>query len=195
MIDLLAEHLRRGVAEDVLRRAVDPLDRAIEIGRDNGVRSRIDDRVITRILALAQDALAHDRQGDVIDLKQTVAGALGRYGANHHIVQERLPILSIQRQQVVERMRQDARASELEGIANDGGQSRVAQARKNVVEAPPEHRRLGMAGSSTYPLVPADDARALIEHDYADVDGVEGRTIFELGQVTQHCRRPAVSRH
>ena len=68
-VDLLTQQLGRGVAEDMFRGAVEPLDRPVETGRDDRVGRGIDDGVIARVLPFAQDALARHRYGDVIDLQ------------------------------------------------------------------------------------------------------------------------------
>ena len=69
-VNLLAQQFLRREAENPFGSAVDPLDPAIHVGGDDGVRRRVDDGAITRVLTLAQNALARHRNGDVIDLQQ-----------------------------------------------------------------------------------------------------------------------------
>jgi hypothetical protein len=74
------------------------LNGLIEARRDDGVRGGFDDRMVAGILTLAQDALARDRNRDVVDLKQAVAAASRRERPNDDVVQQLLTAVTAQRQ-------------------------------------------------------------------------------------------------
>ena len=131
-VDLLAEQFGRGIAEHVFGRAIQPLDRPVETRSDDGVGRGIDDGVIARVLPLAQDPLPGHRYGDVIDLHKAMPGATRRQWPDDDIVQQLLSGLVPQRQQRIERMRQDARASDLDRFLEDNRQPGIAQGGKYI---------------------------------------------------------------
>ena len=90
-IDLAAQKLRLGVAEHMLGGAVDPLNCAVHIRRDDGVGRGIHDGMIACVLPLAQDPLAGGRNGHVIDLQQAIQGTAGGYRPDDDVVHSSSP--------------------------------------------------------------------------------------------------------
>ena len=94
----LADQLVRRIAELARRRRIDELDRALGIERQDGVGRAADDGVVARVLALAQDALAPRRDGDVDDLQQATAGRAGRRsGGRRYCAASLRPVWGAQR--------------------------------------------------------------------------------------------------
>jgi hypothetical protein len=191
-VDLLAQQLGWGVAEYVFRRGVQPLNRPVESRRDDGVGRGIDDGMVTRVLPFAQNPLAGHRYGNVIDLQQAMRGPSRREGADHDIVQQILSGFVPQRQERVERMRQDAGATDLDRFLDHRRKSGFAQARKYIEQILAEDRLLGVPADAPDPIVPADDAAACVEHDNADIQCIKHRPEPELGHVIQHGQQFAV---
>ena len=107
------------VTQDMIHRAVDPLNDAIVVDRDDRVRRRIDDRVVSGVLTLPQYPLSRNGYGNVGNLQKTIICMLCRYRTNNDIVEDRLPAFTLQGQQRIQRMGQDAGAADLKCILDD----------------------------------------------------------------------------
>ncbi len=68
----LPEQLGVPVTQDLIHCAVDPLNNAVVVDRDDRVRRRIDDRVVPSVLTLPQYPLSRNGYGDVGNLQKTI---------------------------------------------------------------------------------------------------------------------------
>ena len=96
--------------------AVDPMNNAVVVDRDDRVRRRIDDRVVSGVLTLPQYPLSRNGYRNVGNLQKTIICMLCGYRTNNDIVENRLPAFALQGQQRIQRMGQDARAADLKCI-------------------------------------------------------------------------------
>ena len=73
--------------------------------------AEIDDRVITRVLALPQNTLTGHRHGHVGDLQKAIIRVRDETRTHDDIVQQRLAVFAPQRQQSIQGVGQNARAT------------------------------------------------------------------------------------
>ena len=130
-VDRLPQQFSRAISERLLSRAVDPMDRPIRSRGDDGVPRGIDDRMVAGILPVAQNALSRDRNRHITDLQQAADRLARRNRPNDNIVEQVASIVAVQRKQLVQRMRQDAGAADLQCIVDCRRQTRLLQGWKD----------------------------------------------------------------
>ena len=129
-VDRLPQQFSRAIAERLLSRAVDPVDRPVRTRGDDGVPCGIDDRMVAGILPVAQNALPRDRNRHVADLQQAADRLARRNRPNDDVVEQFASIVAAQRKQPVQCVRQDAGAADLQCIVDGRRQTRLLQSWK-----------------------------------------------------------------
>jgi hypothetical protein len=164
-------------AELARGRWIGELDRTGRVERQDGIRRTPDHGVVAGVLALAQDALAARRYGDVDNLQEASESRPAADRADRDIVQQVLARGRSQREDLrMKRVREQAGRAELQRLGDRRRQPGWDVAGKELVEPPADCRVRRHAAGSSHPGVPSDDPALCVERYEADIDRIENGT-------------------
>jgi hypothetical protein len=150
------------------------LHAAVDVGGHDGILRRIDNRAVARVPAFAQQPLALDRGGDVIDLNQAVPFDPGAEGTDDQIVQQRPAVRHMEGKKLgMQRMGQHAGGAGFQRVFDRTEETGVVQGRERVPDRPAEQGRSRDIGGALHPVVPGADAVRLVEDDDAGIERVQ----------------------